>query len=154
MRLLSDIYKDCKQPEICASIIEGYCRLVLSGNDVSTDITSRLILIFFNPATDTQIQQILGVFFESLIKRRQQECLQPALLPALWAVIEAPVDSPLLEVNPETILMLVIKSTLPAACSPGKLTLIITVINNTYLFSLHRIEYTQYNSPDLHDNIV
>lgn len=154
MRLLSDIYRDCKQPEICGSIIEGYCRLILSGNDVSTDITSRLILIFFNPATNTEIQQILGVFFETLIKRRQQECLQPALLPALWAVFEAPVDSPLLEVNPETILVLVIKSTLPAACSPGKLTFIMTVINNTYLLSLHRIEYTQYNCPNLHDNNV
>ncbi|XP_049539399.1 condensin complex subunit 3-like [Anopheles darlingi] len=109
----------CDEPVICKTIIEGFCRLVLHGHCSSTDIVSKLLLRYFNPTTDPETQQILGIFFEGLIRKRRQELMQKALLGTLFTILEASNESPLAEVRPETVLKFVINSTRPIFCNPG-----------------------------------
>lgn len=88
------------------AIIDGYCRLTLSGQYESTEIITNLLLRFFNEKPDSIINQHLGIFFEALIARRRQDCVLPAMIPALLAAIETKLD-------PELILKFVIKLTEP-----------------------------------------
>lgn len=104
---------------IIKALVFGFCRIVLSGHYTSEDLVSKLLLRYFNPATDTEINQILGIFFETLINRRRQECLQKALVQTLFLILDAPNDSPQQEIKPETIIKFVINSTIPAYCTPG-----------------------------------
>ncbi|KFB36539.1 AGAP007568-PA-like protein [Anopheles sinensis] len=109
----------CDDNVICSTIVEGFCRLILHGHCTSPDIVSKLLLRFFNPTTDPETQQVLGIFFEAMIRKKRQELLQKALLRTLFAVLEAPNESPLAEVHPETVVKFVINSTQPVFCSPG-----------------------------------
>uniref|UniRef100_A0A182FI79 Nuclear condensin complex subunit 3 C-terminal domain-containing protein n=2 Tax=Anopheles albimanus TaxID=7167 RepID=A0A182FI79_ANOAL len=109
----------CDDPVICKTITEGFCRLVLHGHCSSADIVSKLLLRYFNPTTDPETQQILGIFFEGLIRKRRQELMQKALLGTLFTILEASIESPLAEVRPETVIKFVINSTRPIFCNPG-----------------------------------
>lgn len=119
MYLFGHFLDTCSDTSIVKALITGFCRLVLGGHYESSELVSKLMLKFFNPATDPEINQILGIFFETLIKRRRQECLAKALLPTLTTIVEAPNDSPLQEIKPETVIKFVINSTIPSYCSPG-----------------------------------
>jgi condensin complex subunit 3 len=77
------------------------------------------VLKYFNPVTDPKINQILGIFFEAMIKKKKQEYMQKALINTLFIILEAPSDSPLQEIKPEIVLKFVIDSTRPQYCSPG-----------------------------------
>uniref|UniRef100_A0A182QAY6 Nuclear condensin complex subunit 3 C-terminal domain-containing protein n=1 Tax=Anopheles farauti TaxID=69004 RepID=A0A182QAY6_9DIPT len=109
----------CEDGTICSAIIEGFCRLILRGKCTSPDIMTKLLLRYFNPTTDPEVQQLLGIFFQRLIKRRRQEIMQKALLNTLFQVLEAPNESPLAEVRPETVIKFVVDSTQPVFCSAG-----------------------------------
>uniref|UniRef100_A0A8W7P6J8 Nuclear condensin complex subunit 3 C-terminal domain-containing protein n=1 Tax=Anopheles coluzzii TaxID=1518534 RepID=A0A8W7P6J8_ANOCL len=109
----------CNDSVICSAIIEGFCRLILRGKCTSADIMSKLLLRFFNPTTEPEMQQMLGIFFQRLIAKRRQELMQKALLSTLFMVLEAPNESPLAEVRPETVIKFVVDSTQPVFCSPG-----------------------------------
>uniref|UniRef100_A0A182JQ35 Nuclear condensin complex subunit 3 C-terminal domain-containing protein n=1 Tax=Anopheles christyi TaxID=43041 RepID=A0A182JQ35_9DIPT len=109
----------CNDSVICSAIIEGFCRLILRGKCTSADIMSKLLLRFFNPTTDPEMQQMLGIFFQRLIAKRRQELMQKALLSTLFLVLEAPNESPLAEVRPESVIKFVVDSTQPVFCNPG-----------------------------------
>ncbi|XP_050073098.1 condensin complex subunit 3 [Anopheles maculipalpis] len=109
----------CNDNVICAAIIEGFCRLILRGKCTSADIMSKLLLRYFNPTTEPEMQQMLGIFFQRLISRRRQELMQKALMSTLFLVLEAPNESPLAEVRPETVIKFVVDSTRPVFCNPG-----------------------------------
>ncbi|XP_052860170.1 condensin complex subunit 3 [Anopheles cruzii] len=109
----------CDESAICKTIIEGFCRLVLHFRCNSPDIVSKLLLRYFNPTTEPETQQILGIFFEALANRKRQDLLQKALLGTLFTILEAPNTSPLAEVRPETVVKFVINLTQPVFCNPG-----------------------------------
>ncbi|XP_055688752.1 condensin complex subunit 3 [Lutzomyia longipalpis] len=116
---LSHLLENCEHSSIVQALIMGFCRFVLHGHYTESNIVSKLMLFYFNPATEPEINQILGIFFETLTKERKQEYLQPALLPTLFIIFEAPIDSPLQEIKPETVMKFVIDVTQPQYCSPG-----------------------------------
>lgn len=118
MYLFGHFLDTLNEVSIIKALIVGFCRLVVGGHYTSEDLVSKLMLKFFNPATDPEINQILGIFFETLTKRRRQECLQKALIHTLFTILDAPNDSPLQDLKPETIIKFVINSTLPAY-TPG-----------------------------------
>jgi condensin complex subunit 3 len=93
--------------------------LILHGHHCTRELISKLLLAFFNPATDPEINQILGIFFESIIRMKKQESLQDALIPTLVTLFEAPADSPLREVKQETVLKYIIGATRPVFCRNG-----------------------------------
>lgn len=119
MHLFDHFLDTCEEVSIISALVDGFCRLILRGHYQPKDMVSKLLLKFFNPMTDPFINQMLGIFFETLVTTKRQECLQPALLPTLYTILEAPNESPLKEVKPETVLKFVIKSTEPACSSPG-----------------------------------
>lgn len=85
----------------------------------SVDIVVKILLKYFNPATEDELSQSLGIFFEKLIECRKQELLQEALLPTINAVMDAPNDSPLAEIEYKTVIRFVIQSTRPEFCASG-----------------------------------
>uniref|UniRef100_A0A182WLX4 Nuclear condensin complex subunit 3 C-terminal domain-containing protein n=1 Tax=Anopheles minimus TaxID=112268 RepID=A0A182WLX4_9DIPT len=109
----------CNDNAICSAIIEGFCRLILRGRCASADIMSKLLLRYFNPTTEPEMQQMLGIFFQGLIAKRRQELMQKALLSTLFLVLEAPNENPLAEIRPESVIKFVVDSTRPVFCSPG-----------------------------------
>lgn len=117
--LFAHFMETCEETSIMKALITGFCRLVLSGRFQTGDLVSKLMVKFFSPATDPEINQTLAIFFQALIKLQQQECLAKALLPTLFIILDAPNDSPLQEVKPESIIKFVVNSTMPAYCSPG-----------------------------------
>uniref|UniRef100_A0A182M4E0 Nuclear condensin complex subunit 3 C-terminal domain-containing protein n=1 Tax=Anopheles culicifacies TaxID=139723 RepID=A0A182M4E0_9DIPT len=109
----------CNDSAICSAIIDGFCRLILRGRCSSADIMSKLLLRYFNPTTEPEMQQMLGIFFQGLIAKRRQELMQKALLSTLFLVLEAPSESPLAEIQPESVIKFVVDSTRPVFCNPG-----------------------------------
>ncbi|XP_037047137.1 condensin complex subunit 3-like isoform X4 [Bradysia coprophila] len=93
--------------------------LILHGLYVDEKLVSRLILLYFNPTTEAEVNQILSIFFETLIHHKKQECLEAALIQTLTKIIEASNESPLHEVKIETVLRFIISSTLPVYCKAG-----------------------------------
>ncbi|XP_059615523.1 condensin complex subunit 3 [Phlebotomus argentipes] len=116
---LSVLLENCEHRSILQALVVGFCRFVLHGHYTESNIVSKLMLFYFNPATDAEITQILGIFFENLTSERKQEYLQPALLPTLFFIFEAPHDSPLQEIKPEKVMKFVIDVTRPQFCSHG-----------------------------------
>ncbi|XP_055916686.1 condensin complex subunit 3 isoform X2 [Eupeodes corollae] len=117
--MMSHFLDTCDDVCIISAIVNGFCRLVLHDHIKNSEILEKLLLRYFNPSTDAEINQILGVFLENLIQRKKQDYLHPCLLPTVSQVIGAPYESPLHEIKPETVLRFVIDATRPEFCSPG-----------------------------------
>ena len=118
-QMMLHIMESSADMRIYKTILIGFCRIILHGHFCTREIVSKFLLAYFNPATEPEINQLLGVFFERLIQSKLQECLQEALIPTLLTLWAAPYDSPLQEVKIETILKYVIESTRPVYCSSG-----------------------------------
>lgn len=119
MYLFTHLFDTCQEATINMALATGFCRLILSGQYGNSDIISKIILKFFNPTTCTEINQILSVFFETLIQRCKQSCLEPALLPTVFTILDAPHESPLREIKPDAVIKFVVNSTIPSSHSSG-----------------------------------
>ncbi|XP_055374016.1 condensin complex subunit 3 isoform X2 [Condylostylus longicornis] len=117
--MMSHILDTCEDVYILRAIVKGMCRLVLHGHIKNDDIMEKLLLKYFNPATEPEINQILGMFYRNLIKKKRQEYLQPCLLPTINTILTAPYDSPFHEIKPETVIKFVVDATRPQFCSTG-----------------------------------
>lgn len=99
------------------ALTTGFCRLILGDHYGPSELISKIILKFFNPTTCTEINQILSVFFETLIQRGKQACLESALLPTVSTILDAPHESPLREIKADSVAKFVINSTMPGSHS-------------------------------------
>lgn len=97
----------------------GLCKLILHGQYSTRELVSKFLIAYFNPATDSEINQILGIFFGAIAARKKQDCLAEALIPSLKTLIDSPYDSPLREVKIETVVKFVVNLTRPVYCSNG-----------------------------------
>ncbi|XP_053617044.1 condensin complex subunit 3 [Plodia interpunctella] len=103
----------------CASyrliIVEGLCRLIHLGHLESPSILSRLILLWFNPATvdEDMLRQTIGVFFQTfpIYVDGAQEQIQKATLPTLRTLANAPSSSPLAEIDQEAVVRFIVSLT-------------------------------------------
>lgn len=123
--LFTHLFDNCQEATISMALATGFCRLILGGHYETSELISKIILKFFNPSTCTEINQILSVFFETLIQRGKQSCLERALLPTVFTILDAPHDSTLREIKPDAVIKFVINSTVPSALCSG------TNIHNT-----------------------
>ncbi|PFX25708.1 condensin complex subunit 3-like [Stylophora pistillata] len=82
---------------------EGLAKLLLSGRVLSAKLFSRLLLLWYNPTTedDVNLRHCLGVFFPvfAFASRTNQELIEEAFLPTLKTLFSAPMSSPLASVN-------------------------------------------------------
>ncbi|XP_050353186.1 condensin complex subunit 3 [Nymphalis io] len=96
-------------------IVEGLCRLIYLGHLESPTILSRLILLWFNPATvdEDNLRQTIGVFFQTfpVCVDGSQEQIQKATLPTLRALANAPSSSPIAEIDQEAVVRFIVSLT-------------------------------------------
>ncbi|XP_069357217.1 condensin complex subunit 3 isoform X1 [Maniola hyperantus] len=96
-------------------IVEGLCRLIYLGLLVSPAILSRLLLLWFNPATveEDVLRQTIGIFFQTFPSSVDgaQEQIQKATLPTLRALANAPSSSPLAEIDQEAVVRFIVSLT-------------------------------------------
>lgn len=119
IQMLTHVLDNNVDQKVHKATLTGLCKLILHGQYCTRDLMSKFLIAYFNPATDAQVNQILGIFFESIVKLKKQESLQEALVPTLVTLLEAPYDSPLHEVKQETVIKYVIGATRPIFCSNG-----------------------------------
>lgn len=112
MYLFAHLFDTCQEATISMALATGFCRLILGGHYETTELISKIILKFFNPTTCTEINQILSVFFETLIQRGKQSCLERALLPTVAIILDAPNESPLREIKADSVIKFVVNSTM------------------------------------------
>lgn len=135
MYLFAHLFDTCQEATISMALATGFCRLILGGHYETSELISKIILKFFNPTTCTEINQILSVFFETLIQRGKQSCLEKALLPTVFTILDAPHESPLREIKAESVIKFVINSTMPS--SHGSSTNIHNAIARSFLKNMH-----------------
>ncbi|XP_059050784.1 condensin complex subunit 3 [Achroia grisella] len=96
-------------------IVEGLCRLLHLGHLESPSILSRLLLLWFNPATveEDMLRQTIGVFFQTFPATVDgaQEQIQKATLPTLRTLANAPSSSPLAEIDQEAVVRFLVSLT-------------------------------------------
>ncbi|KAG6446816.1 condensin complex subunit 3 [Manduca sexta] len=96
-------------------IVEGLCRLLHLGHLESPSILSRLLLLWFNPATvdEDMLRQTIGVFFQTFPATVDgaQDQIQKATLPTLRALANAPSSSPLSEIDQEAVVRFIVSLT-------------------------------------------
>ncbi|CAH0402752.1 unnamed protein product [Chilo suppressalis] len=96
-------------------IVEGLCRLLHLGHLESPAILSRLLLLWFNPATveEDMLRQTIGVFFQTFPANVEgsQEQIQKATLPTLRTLANAPSSSPLAEIDQEAVVRFIVSLT-------------------------------------------
>jgi len=101
--------------ELRTEVAEGLCKLLMIGAISSPKLLSRLILIWYNPMTESEskLRHILGTFFPLYcsMSRGHQEALRQAFLPTMKILFDAPVTSPMSEIDTEDVGMFIINLT-------------------------------------------
>ncbi|KAH9632408.1 hypothetical protein HF086_011380 [Spodoptera exigua] len=97
-------------------IVEGLCRLLHLGHLESPAILSRLLLLWFNPATGMLNLTLFPVFqslfsFYLIIIFQIKSTLWKATLPTLRALANAPSSSPLAEIDQEAVVRFIVSLT-------------------------------------------
>ncbi|XP_030421268.1 condensin complex subunit 3 isoform X2 [Gopherus evgoodei] len=121
LQLLSS-FLDSEFSELRTEAAEGLAKLMFSGRLISAKLLSRLILLWYNPVTeeDIQLRHCLGVFFPlfAYANRTNQECFEEAFLPTLRTLFNAPASSPLAEVDIANVSELLVDLTRPSGLNP------------------------------------
>ncbi|XP_043827733.1 condensin complex subunit 3 [Dromiciops gliroides] len=121
LKLLAS-FLDSEISELRTTAAEGLAKLMFSGRLVSSRLLSRLVLLWYNPVTeeDVQLRHCLGVFFPifAYASRTNQECFEEAFFPTLKTLLNAPASSPLAEVDIANVAELLVDLTRPSGLSP------------------------------------
>merc|ERR1719225_1313888 len=93
--------------ELRTEVAEGLCKLLMIGSINSPKLLSRLLLIWYNPMTesDSKLRHILGTFFPlySSMNKQNQTAMEEAFVPTMKILFDAPVTSPLAEIDIEDV---------------------------------------------------
>ena len=88
-------------------VIEGLCKLMMCGSIASPKLISRLLLVWYNPITEVngKLRHVLGTFFPlyASFSRANQDVIEQSFAGTLNTLFEAPVSSPLSEVDIEDV---------------------------------------------------
>lgn len=97
--------------------MEGLYKLLMACRITSSVLLSRLILMWYSPVTDGDetLRQPLGIFLQVYASHcpRSQETLEQAFLPTLKTLINAPVTSPLTQIDMDSVARLFVGLTRP-----------------------------------------
>ncbi|NWX18747.1 CND3 protein, partial [Aegotheles bennettii] len=115
-------FLDSEFSELRTEAAEGIAKLMFSGRLISAKLLSRLVLLWYNPVTedDTRLRHCLGVFFPlfAYANRYNQEFFEEAYLPTLQTLLNAPVTSPLAEIDVGNVSELLVDLTRPSGLKP------------------------------------
>nr|XP_020457770.1 condensin complex subunit 3 isoform X1 [Monopterus albus] len=112
-------FLDSEVSELRTAAAEGLAKLTYNSRMSSSKMFSRLVLLWYNPVTedDTLLRHCLGVFFQLYAResRAHQEVIEESFLPTIQTVMNAPVTSPLAEVDINNVVELFVELTRPSA---------------------------------------
>uniref|UniRef100_A0A672LY22 Non-SMC condensin I complex, subunit G n=1 Tax=Sinocyclocheilus grahami TaxID=75366 RepID=A0A672LY22_SINGR len=118
LKMLSE-FLDSEICELRTETAEGLAKLMYCGRILSPKLLSRLVLLWYNPVTedDQRLRHCLGVFLQLYARasRTNQECVEESFLPTLRKLFNAPVTSPLSEVDASNVAELFVELTRPSA---------------------------------------
>ncbi|KAG1956791.1 condensin complex subunit 3 isoform X2 [Pimephales promelas] len=118
LRMLSE-FLDSEICELRTETAEGLAKLMYCGRILSPKMLSRLVLLWYNPVTedDQRLRHCLGVFLQLYARasRANQECVEESFLPTMRTLFNAPVTSPLSEVDSSNVAELFVELTRPSA---------------------------------------
>merc|ERR1719462_237242 len=93
--------------ELRTETAEGLCKLLMIGAISSPKLLSRLLLIWYNPMTEPscKLRHILGTFFPLYcsMSRANQVSMEAAFIPTMRVLFDAPITSPLNEIDVEDV---------------------------------------------------
>ena len=93
--------------ELRTEVAEGLCKLLMIGSISSPKLLSRLLLMWYNPMTesDSKLRHILGTFFPlyASMNKTNQMALESAFIPTMKVLFDAPVTSPLADIDTEDV---------------------------------------------------
>jgi condensin complex subunit 3 len=108
---------DSMSADIRTAAAKGLCKLLVNDRIKSPNLVSHLLIMWYNPVTegDVYLRQMLGAFFTTLAydSKYGQEMLEQAFLPTLRTLFQAPVTSPLIEVDQDSVVRLMLHLTRP-----------------------------------------
>ncbi|XP_059407809.1 condensin complex subunit 3-like isoform X2 [Carassius carassius] len=117
LKMLSD-FLDSEICELRTETAEGLAKLMYCGRILSPKLLSRLVLLWYNPVTedDQRLRHCLGVFLQLYARasRTNQECVEESFLPTMKTLFNAPVTSPLSEVDTSNVAELFVELTRPS----------------------------------------
>jgi len=106
---------DDRDLDIRTKVTEGLCKLMMSKVITSAKLFTRLILMWYNPVTEThgKLRHILGAFFPlyASLDKENQATIEESFMPTLKTLFSAPVTSPLTEVDVEDVGLFLIQLT-------------------------------------------
>ncbi|KAA0722350.1 Condensin complex subunit 3 [Triplophysa tibetana] len=118
LKMLSE-FLDSEICELRTETAEGLAKLMYCGRIVSPKLLSRLVLLWYNPVTedDQRLRHCLGVFLQIYARasRANQECVEESFLLTMRTLFNAPVTSPLSEVDTSNVAELYVELTRPSA---------------------------------------
>merc|ERR1719245_2453397 len=93
--------------DLRTEVAEGLCKLLMIGAISSPKLLSRLLLIWYNLMTesDSKLRHILGTFFPLYcsMTKFHQRAMEDAFVPTMKILFDAPVTSPLAEIDVEDV---------------------------------------------------
>merc|ERR1740123_1922770 len=93
--------------DLRTEVAEGLCKLLMISAISSPKLLSRLLLIWYNPMTesDSKLRHILGTFFPLYcsMSKFHQRAMEDAFVPTMKILFDAPVTSPLAEIDVEDV---------------------------------------------------
>ncbi|KAJ0050910.1 hypothetical protein NL108_009895 [Boleophthalmus pectinirostris] len=111
-------FLDSEIADLRTEAAEGIAKLLYTGRIASAKMFSRLVLLWYNPVTedDTRLRHCLGVFFQLYAResRAHQEVIEESFLPTVRTLLNAPVTSPLAEVDINNVVELLVELTRPS----------------------------------------
>ncbi|XP_034067439.1 condensin complex subunit 3 isoform X2 [Gymnodraco acuticeps] len=111
-------FLDSEVSDLRTETAEGLAKLMYTGRISSAKMFSRLVLLWYNPVTedDTRLRHCLGVFFQLYAResRAHQEVVEEGFLPTIRTLMNAPVTSPLAEVDVNNVVELLVELTRPS----------------------------------------
>uniref|UniRef100_A0A8C5I9A7 Nuclear condensin complex subunit 3 C-terminal domain-containing protein n=1 Tax=Gouania willdenowi TaxID=441366 RepID=A0A8C5I9A7_GOUWI len=117
--LMLSEFLDSEVSDLQTEAAEGLAKLMYTGRISSAKMLSRLVLLWYNPVTedDTRLRHCLGVFFQLYAResRVHQEVVEESFLPTIRTLMNAPVTSPLAEVDVSNVVELFVELTRPSA---------------------------------------
>uniref|UniRef100_A0AAY5F4K1 Nuclear condensin complex subunit 3 C-terminal domain-containing protein n=1 Tax=Electrophorus electricus TaxID=8005 RepID=A0AAY5F4K1_ELEEL len=118
LKMLSE-FLDSEISELRTETAEGLAKLMYCGRIVSAKLFSRLVLLWYNPVTedDQRLRHCLGVFLQLYAResRAHQECVEQSFLLSMRTLFNAPVTSPLSEIDTSNVAELFVELTRPSA---------------------------------------
>ncbi|XP_057187037.1 condensin complex subunit 3 isoform X1 [Triplophysa rosa] len=118
LKMLSE-FLDSEICELRTETAEGLAKLMYCGRIVSPKLLSRLVLLWYNPVTedDQRLRHCLGVFLQIYARasRANQECVEESFLLTMRTLFNAPVTSPLSEVDTSNVAELYVELTRPSS---------------------------------------